>query len=167
MSSIGRASAPQHRPALPDLGLVDALAQLSFLIQATLTRIAATHELSVVQIRLLGALRDRHPGMNELATLLGLDKSSITGLVDRAERRGLVRRTVNASDRRAYEVALTPSGRSLARRMAREFEAEVRRLVRGLEPARQQQLSALVTAILVDDAGEREIELFPGSPSVR
>src|ERR1700733_11817508 len=104
MSSISRASAPQHRPAMPDLGLVDALAQLSFLIQATLTRIAAAHDLSFVQIRLLGALRDRHPGMNELAKLLGLDKSSITGLVDRAERRGLVRRTVNPRDRRAYEV---------------------------------------------------------------
>ncbi len=162
MSSTIRATDPEHRPAAPDLGLVDALAQLSFLVQATLTRIAAGHDLSVVQIRLLGALRDRQPGMNELAKLLGLDKSSITGLVDRAERRGLVRRTVNERDRRAYEVALTPAGRSLARRIAREFEAEVRRLVRGLEPAQQQLLSALVTAILVDDAGERGIELFAG-----
>ena len=146
---------------------MDSLAQLSFLIQATLMRIAAGHDLSGVQIRLLGVLRDRHPGMNDLAKLLGLDKSSITGLVDRAERRGLVRRTVNARDRRSYEVALTPSGRSLAHRVADEFEQEARRLVRGLGPGEQELLSALITGILVDDAGERGIELFPGSPLVR
>ena len=33
--------------------------------------------------------------MNELARLLDLDKSSVTGLVDRAERRGLVARSLD------------------------------------------------------------------------
>ena len=55
-----------------------------------LERRAAEHDLSIVQTRLLGVLRDRKPTMNELARLLELDKSSVSGLVDRAERRGLV-----------------------------------------------------------------------------
>jgi DNA-binding MarR family transcriptional regulator len=38
--------------------------------------------------------------MNELGRLLGLDKSSVSGLVDRAQRRGLVARTVSAIYRR-------------------------------------------------------------------
>ncbi|GHF33280.1 hypothetical protein FHX82_005262 [Amycolatopsis bartoniae] len=50
--------------------------------------VAAEHELSVVQLRLLGVLRDRRPGMLELGAHLGLDKSSMTGLVSRAEKRG-------------------------------------------------------------------------------
>ena len=38
-----------------DLGIVDALAQLSFLVQARLARHAALHEVSMVQTRLLGS----------------------------------------------------------------------------------------------------------------
>ncbi len=163
---MSRAGQERERPLAPgldlDLGLVDGLAQLSFLIQAMLTRIAAAEGLSLIQVRLLGTLRDRHPAMNDLARLLGLDKSSVTGLVDRAERRGLLRRTVNPRDRRAYEVGLTAKGRALARRVEREFEREAARLTAGLAPPEQASLSAAITRILLDDARAREIELFPG-----
>ena len=70
------------------LGPVEGLAQLSFLVLGTLERRAAEHDVSIAQTRLLGVLRDRRPTMQELAKLLGLDKSSVSGLVDRAERRG-------------------------------------------------------------------------------
>jgi hypothetical protein len=53
-----------------DLGIVDALAQLTFLVQGTLARRAAEYELSIIQMRLLGVLRDRTPAMNDLAKIL-------------------------------------------------------------------------------------------------
>src|ERR1700685_2531536 len=84
-----------------DLGIVDALAQLSFLVQGTLARHASAQELSLIQMRLLGVLRDRDATMQELARLLELDKSSVTGLVDRAEGRGFVQRAPSTDDRRA------------------------------------------------------------------
>src|SRR5580698_7627622 len=90
-----------------ELNMVDGLAQLSFLIQGMLERRASEHELSMIQTRLLGVLRDRTPTMNELAKLLELDKSSVTGLVDRAERRGLVVRVPSTDDRRVVLVSLT------------------------------------------------------------
>src|SRR6185312_17156750 len=93
--------------ARKQLSPVDGLAQLSFLIQGLLERRAAEHDLSIVQTRLLGVLRDRRPTMLELAKLLGLDKSSVSGLVDRAERRGLVARIPSAADRRSVLVGLT------------------------------------------------------------
>ena len=90
-----------HRPVLTplpgvatDLGLVDALAQLTFTVQAAIGRVAATYDLSIVQARLLGILRDRQPTITELAGFLQLDKTSVTGLVDRAQERGLVRRAL-------------------------------------------------------------------------
>src|SRR5271154_2421722 len=95
------------------LSPVDGLAQLSFVIQDVLEREAAEHDVSIAQTRLLGGLRDPQPTMNELAKLLGLDKSSVTGLVDRAERRGLVARFPSSTDRRAVRVSLTDEGRSL------------------------------------------------------
>src|SRR6266849_6259005 len=98
-----------------DLGIADGLAQLSFLVQHELGQIAAQHGLSIIQLRLLGVLRDRTPGMQELARHLGLDKSSMTGLVDRAERRGLVRRIPAPHDGRVIQVSMTEWGHELAR----------------------------------------------------
>jgi DNA-binding MarR family transcriptional regulator len=54
--------------------------------------------------------------MAELADFLGLDKSTMSGLVDRAERRGLLARAKNAGDGRAVDVFLTAAGADLAER---------------------------------------------------
>lgn len=56
----------QDSPDDQPLNTVDALVQLSFLIQRVLATTGAAHDLSIVQIRLLGILRDRQPGMLEL-----------------------------------------------------------------------------------------------------
>src|ERR1700742_21543 len=102
-------------PSIPAgrLSPVDGLAQLSFVVSGLLERRAAERDLSLAATRLLGVLRDREPTMNELARLLQLDRSSVTGLVDRAERRGLVTRVPSAADRRSVLVRLTPEGRAL------------------------------------------------------
>ncbi|MEV0069026.1 MarR family transcriptional regulator [Amycolatopsis sp. NPDC050768] len=132
----------------PDLGIVDGLAQLSFLVQGELAHVAAEHGLSLVQLRLLGILRDRTPGMQELARHLELDKSSTTGLVTRAERRGLVQRTPAPHDGRGVLVSLTPEGHALAR----EGEAEVgRRLVAltaGLTEVQRSRLAQLASFVV-------------------
>src|ERR1700727_71995 len=92
------------------LSPADGLAQLSFVVQGMLEHRAAEHGLSIIQARLLGVLRDRTPTMNDLARLLGLDKSSVTGLVDRAERRGLVMRVPSTTDRRGTLGRLSTDG---------------------------------------------------------
>src|ERR1700741_1368071 len=120
--------------ARKQLSPVDGLAQLSFLIQGLLERRAAEHDLSIIQTRLLGMLRDRTPTMNELARFLGLDKSSVTGLVDRAERRGLVARVPSTTDRRTVRVALTAHGQELVSDVAAHFEADTAELL-GRLPA--------------------------------
>ena len=76
--------------AVPD-GLVDALAQAAFMTMAVLTKVAADNDLSLTQLRVLAILRDRRLRMTALADYLGLEKSTMTGLVNRAEKRGLRR----------------------------------------------------------------------------
>lgn len=139
---------------------VDGLAQLSFLIQGMLERVAGEHHVSMIQTRLLGVLRDRKPTMNELARLLALDKSSVTGLVDRAQRRGLVKRVPSITDRRAVRVRLTDEGRELVAEISLRFEAEVTALLARLPPPDREAISALVSRLLVADAGARGIDLF-------
>ncbi|MER7182974.1 MarR family transcriptional regulator [Streptomyces hyaluromycini] len=133
---------------IEDLGLVDGLAQLSFLVQGVLGKVAAEHGLSVVQLRLLGVLRDRTPGMQELAHHLGLDKSSMTGLVDRAERRDLVRRTPSAHDRRSFLVSITPQGQQLARQCEVLADRQIRDLAAHLTDAQRTRLSLLASALV-------------------
>jgi DNA-binding MarR family transcriptional regulator len=106
-------------PAAPsaDTGqqeLISALVRASFATTAVLSRVAAEHDLSLTQLRVLAILRDRRVRMSELADYLGLDKSTISGLVDRAEKRGLLQRAPNPVDGRATDVFLTAEGLQLA-----------------------------------------------------
>jgi MarR family transcriptional regulator, lower aerobic nicotinate degradation pathway regulator len=149
--------APSH--AGQDPGLADALAQLSFLVHNALAEIAGQHDLSIIQMRLLGVLRDREPTMNALGRLLGLDKSSVSGLVDRAQRRGLVTRTVSAIDRRAVQVSITGTGRQLAEQGAARFTERIETLAAGLPDSDRQLLSQLAARILAADADRRGIDL--------
>lgn len=128
--------------------LVDGLFQLSFRLQSLLGRIAAKHELSLVQVRLLGILRDRQPTMLELARYLDLEKSSLSGLVDRAEQRGLVERVASADDRRTSHVRVTAEGRKLSRVAEQQVNAAVSELVAVLPRAEQQKLATLVGTIV-------------------
>jgi MarR family transcriptional regulator, lower aerobic nicotinate degradation pathway regulator len=139
---------------------VDALAQLTFAVHGTLGRIAAAHDLSIVQTRLLGLLRDRHPTMKELAGFLQLDKSSVTGLVDRAQDRGLVQRTASALDGRSVRVSITAAGRQLVGQVTAAFEDKVEVLVGDLSPAQRSRLSASASLIAVADAKRRGIDIF-------
>jgi DNA-binding MarR family transcriptional regulator len=139
----------------PELTLPDALAQLSFAVQSAIARVAAAHELSQVQVRLLGILRDREPAMLTLATFLNLDKSSVTGLVDRAERRGLVGRITTPEDRRTVRVALTDQGRQLTQKLAKQVERELSALVSGVSKANRRRLLAIAGQIVVNDAQRR------------
>ncbi|BCY10462.1 MarR family winged helix-turn-helix transcriptional regulator [Actinoplanes sp. L3-i22] len=126
----------------------DALVQLSFQIQRILTAVGAEHDLSIVQVRMLGILRDRTPGMLELGRHLGLDKSSITGLVSRAEKRELVRRLPSPDDGRAVLVELTPLGRRFTRECTAEVARRIAELTARLSEPDRARLTALAATLV-------------------
>ncbi|HEY3557707.1 MAG TPA: MarR family transcriptional regulator [Kribbella sp.] len=130
------------------MNTVDAVVQLSFQVQRILAAVGAEHELSTVQLRLLGILRDRQPGMLELGNHLGLDKSSTTGLVSRAEKRGLVERSPSPHDGRGVLVSLTPAGRLLAEQGEQEIARRITALLKQLNATQRKQFTHLA-AILV------------------
>lgn len=51
--------------------------------------------------------------VKQLAERMCLDSSTITGLLDRMEQKGLIKRRPDPSDRRALSVILTPAGQQL------------------------------------------------------
>jgi DNA-binding MarR family transcriptional regulator len=71
----------------------------------------------------------------ELGDVLVVDRSNVTGLVDRMEKAGWVRRTDDPADRRVYRVTLTPAGRRLWEKVAPAYEAVVVQVTNGLTEA--------------------------------
>jgi len=80
-------------------------------------------DLGPSQFNVLNLLSDQPNGLSqvELGRLLIMHRSNVTGLVDRLEKRGLVARREDATDRRAYRVVLTPAGRRLLEEILPEF----------------------------------------------
>ena len=114
--------------------VADGLIRLSALTQSAFTRTAERHGLPAAQARLLCMLAAGPRRMSELAGLLGIEKAALTGLADRAERRGLVARTSVPGDRRAVSVALTPEGREVAAAFHRDVSDSLERLAGVLPP---------------------------------
>ena len=128
--------------------LLDNLVLTSFTVIALLSRTAAEHELSLTQLRMMAILRDRTPTMADLAGFLGLERSSVSGLIDRAARRGLVQRTASRSDGRAVQVSLTPDGHRLAAQVAGEVASLITPMTGALNPAEQRRLNQLLGKML-------------------
>ncbi|MFF4357573.1 MarR family winged helix-turn-helix transcriptional regulator [Streptomyces sp. NPDC001604] len=129
------------------LGVVTGLIRTSFLVNAAYAESAREHGLTSQQGQLLCVLMARPYGMGELGSVLGLAKSSLTGLVDRSERNGLVRREPDPRDTRAVRVTFTPEGRKLAEEFYAETCRRIARLPDALDAAEQNTLAALLSRI--------------------
>jgi MarR family transcriptional regulator, lower aerobic nicotinate degradation pathway regulator len=128
--------------------LRDALVQISFALMAVLTEVAAEHDLSLTQLRVLGILRDREPTMADLATFTGLERSTVSGLIDRAAQRGLVTKTADPRDGRSVRVSLTESARDLVPEVTATVGDRIKPLTGQLTTGEQRRLTALLTKAL-------------------
>lgn len=126
--------------------LAEALVLNAFQVMGVLTRTGAEHDLSLTQLRVLGILRDRRLRVTELAAYLGLDKSTMSGLIDRAERRGLLARDKNPDDRRAVDVYITDAGQQLAARLQEQILRALTPMIDRLDAAQQRRLIELLDA---------------------
>lgn len=128
--------------------LVEALGAVAFAVMAALTRVAAEHDLSLTQLRMIGILRDRRLTITELARALGLDRSSVSGLVDRTEARGLVRREPNPDDARSVHVTLSSLGVEAFVVGATETAGMMSTLTDALTPVEAERLTRLLDCML-------------------
>lgn len=108
----------------------------------------AVSELGLTQAqgRLIMELRDPAT-MRTLAEQLHCDASNITGLVDRMEERGWVRRRLDPTDRRVRWVELTRQGASLLEQVEARVAAD-RPSVLGLPEPDQATLHRLLQRVL-------------------
>lgn len=89
----------------------EALVELMFSQKARVEHVAAEFELSAPQAGILWHLGEGPAvPMGMLATQMHCDPSNITGMVDKLEHRGLLRRAASTEDRRVKLLEITPAG---------------------------------------------------------
>jgi DNA-binding MarR family transcriptional regulator len=86
----------------------------------------------------------------ELAREYGIDASAVTRLVDRLEKRGLLKRVRSSEDRRAVRLALTPEGEAIAVRMPAIFTSVTESLMSGLSPEEIGFLKSMLRRVLAN-----------------
>lgn len=82
--------------------------------------------------------------MSELAECTSTSQTSLTGIIDRLEERGLVERSRSAEDRRVVQVALTELGRA---EKLRSHASMLKRLDTVLEPLDDTERAELLRII--------------------
>jgi DNA-binding MarR family transcriptional regulator len=90
---------------------------------------------------------DQPRPMGELAAMMRCDNSNMTGIVDRLEERGLVRRASAEGDRRVKLIELTGEGESVRAEMARRM-AEPPEIIAALPVADQKALRDILRKAL-------------------
>ena len=86
--------------------------------------------------------------MADLATFTGLERSTMSGLIDRAVQRGLVAKSADPSDGRSVRVRLTAQARPLERQIAASVSERVTPLLEKLSGSEQKRLTAMLTKAL-------------------
>jgi DNA-binding MarR family transcriptional regulator len=79
--------------------------------------------------------------MTALSRQLMVSNGNVTGVIDRLEKDGMVRRSNSAEDRRVQYIHLTTKGRNAFSRMAKANERWINELLSGLKKAEIRQLS--------------------------
>ena len=119
--------------------LADIITALQRCFLMKLSKELARGKVSFSQYFLLGFLSQKeHLTMSEIAGRMGHTTAAATGLVDRLEKLGYVRRSHANDDRRKIEVHITPSGLKLVGEIREDMVTNLGTMMDLLSPAEQQ-----------------------------
>jgi DNA-binding MarR family transcriptional regulator len=85
--------------------------------------------------------------MGELSKRLMVTGGNVTGITDMLEKEDLVARVIDAQDRRAFRVTLTPSGQRLFKKMAAAHERWIIELFAGMPAKSKLQLAGHLNSL--------------------
>lgn len=117
------------------------------------------HDLRLPHFAVLAGLSDFGPlAQHALADRLGLNRSHLVGYLDELERRELVGRERDPDDRRRQRVALTPSGKTLTRRLKEAANRSQDEFLSELsEEERETLISLLRRVVVADDRAQQGV----------
>lgn len=87
---------------------------------------------------------------SDLCKGISYDPGAMTRMLDRLERRGLVRRVPNPEDRRAFQLELTDEGRAVVPQLRAASMKVLNRMLDGFSPKDVQQLETFLLRMLAN-----------------
>ena len=141
------------RPSGQTLQFMQRLWELAHALDVGSKRMARTLGVTGPQrlvIRVVGQTPD--VTASEISDMLGLDPSTLTGVLSRLEKQALLQRRVDREDRRRQRFRLTAAGRQIDRERKGTIEASVKRALALATPATientEHMLALLVAELL-------------------
>ena len=131
-------------------GLGPALGWASKLSKANMDARVSQYDVTPVQTHVLLYLQ-QHGGrvpQQELAGCLRVKPSTVNGVLDRMEEKGLVRRSVSGRDARRRFITLTEKGEEQHALFQRCFLETEEAMVRGFSPEERETLCALLDRVI-------------------
>lgn len=138
--------------ASPSEGQADRIQQAIYLIRKLMQagayytkELNKKYNVSAPQVACLSALLEGGPmALTQIAKRIMVNSSTLTGIIDRLEGKGLVARTRTSLDRRVITLELTEEGRKLAERAPPPIQMKMVEGLRQLEdPERERIIQAL------------------------
>ena len=125
-----------------------ALQRATHLTSHRLSLVLADLDLTPSEINALANLGDGQPRTtSQLGRAVGAKPTTLTGVLDRLERRGLITRGTSPADRRATVITTTGAGRRAARRVRKAMTDLEQRALGGLPPESVTAFRAVLTAL--------------------
>lgn len=161
-SSTPTETAAQDLEALPGHGIrrLQQIAVAIFLQETEATGITP------VQYAALQAVANQPPGgpaidQRTLARLIGFDTSTIAGVIDRLEARGLLRRQASPADRRVRLLVLTEEGRAMLAKVLPGMLRAQERMLAPLPPAERAEFMRMLRTLV---KANNELSRAPSEP---
>ncbi len=127
-------------------------------------------DVSFQQLNVLYYVRVADASMADIARVLGVAPTVITGLVDRLEGRELIRREPHPGDRRRIRLVLTERGREISTKVEEAVAARIEDRVAALTPEQQRHLReglVLFDQLMVDLEAQARLDNPAGSELVQ
>ncbi|MFI1235538.1 MarR family winged helix-turn-helix transcriptional regulator [Nocardia salmonicida] len=148
----------EEAPRIDRAQLMELLSVALGVYYGDFTAAAASENLTASQGKTLTVLRRGPVTMRALADNLACDASNVTGIINRLEKRDLVRRETSASDRRVTNLVITPEGE----RVTDTIRARMHATQDGLKKLSDRDrdcLYALLERVFVGAPSDRAVRL--------
>jgi DNA-binding MarR family transcriptional regulator len=122
------------------------------------------YNVSAPQLNCLIALSENGPlPPSQIARYIMVKSSTVTGILDRLEQKGLARRVRNSRDRRVITIELTGEGEKLAQHAPPPIQQKIVDGLRGLSPEQREHIRRNLNQLVqMLDAEELEFDLSNG-----
>ena len=151
-----RASEPLDLEALPG----HYIRRLQQIAVAVFLQETEAHGVTPVQYAAMNNVA-KAPGVDQrtLARSIGQDTSTVAGVIDRLEARGLMQRQASPDDRRVRQLTLTDAGRDLLDAIGPDILKAQERMLHPLSKGERTEFMRLLRAVV---AANNELSRAPG-----